>query len=60
MCKGNFDKVNAEVQQITAFTEEISANMEESSAGIEEMASMTASVKEDMSITKKKQKKGLI
>ncbi|ACQ52559.1 methyl-accepting chemotaxis protein [Clostridium botulinum] len=57
--KETFDKVNAEVQQITAFTEEISANMEESSAGIEEMASMTASVKEDMSITKKKAKEGL-
>ncbi|NFK77808.1 methyl-accepting chemotaxis protein [Clostridium botulinum] len=57
--KETFDKVNAEVQQITAFTEEISANMEESSAGIEEMTSMTASVKEDMSITKKKAKKGL-
>lgn len=33
--------------------------MEESSAGIEEMTSMTASVKEDMSITKKKAKEGL-
>ncbi|KOY67674.1 methyl-accepting chemotaxis protein [Clostridium sporogenes] len=57
--KETFNKVNAEVQQITAFTEEISANMEESSAGIEEMASMTASVKEDMNITKEKAKEGL-
>ncbi|EJO5349137.1 methyl-accepting chemotaxis protein [Clostridium botulinum] len=57
--KEAFDKVNNEVQQITAFTEEISANMEESSAGIEEMASMTVSVKEDMTITKEKAKEGL-
>ncbi|MCR1934629.1 methyl-accepting chemotaxis protein [Clostridium tepidum] len=57
--KESFNKVNGEIQQITAFTEEISANMEESSAGIEEMASMTASVKEDMDITKEKAKEGL-
>ncbi|WP_409069315.1 methyl-accepting chemotaxis protein [Clostridium sp. FAM 1755] len=57
--KETFDKVNSQIQQITAFTEEISANMEESSAGIEEMTSMTASVKEDMSITREKAKEGL-
>ncbi|MCY6354171.1 methyl-accepting chemotaxis protein [Clostridium sp. ZS2-4] len=57
--KQMFEKVNQQVQQVTAFTEEISESMQQSSAGVEEAASMTVAIKEDVSSTAEKAKEGL-
>ncbi|WP_027623112.1 methyl-accepting chemotaxis protein [Clostridium lundense] len=54
-----FSIVNSQVEQVSAATEEISASMEECSASVEEVASMAATVKEDVENTAKKAQEGL-
>ncbi|MDP4146843.1 MAG: methyl-accepting chemotaxis protein [Bacillota bacterium] len=54
-----FNDVNSQIQQVSAATEEISAGMEQSSAAVEEVASMSATVKEDVNNSAVKAKEGL-
>ena len=54
-----FLDVSTQIEQISAATEEISAVMEESSAAVEEVTAMSATVKEEVSVSSENAKEGL-